>query len=207
MGSSAVGFDVTPNDIQKRRLSVPKIISARSGGAVPTEPVWRRRSRIARRLVTAAHPCPNPGACACYCNRANTMSAPAANAVRQRSEHDPGSRAGACRSGAQHRGSARATSVRSGGPVSHGNASTICCASHSAVGCRVTANQSSCRRPWPMMRNANRHSNVRVRTTQRSIAAMASAWLRRNVRQVCDGGPRCRIMYLETVDSAISNPS
>ena len=40
-----------------------------------------------------------------------------------------------------------------------------------------------------------------------SIAAMASAWLRRNVRQVCDGGPRCRIMYLETVDSAVSNPS
>jgi hypothetical protein len=36
---------------------------------------------------------------------------------------------------------------------------------------------------------------------------MASAWLRRNVRQFCDGGPRCRIMYLETVDSAISNPS
>src|SRR5215813_228885 len=36
---------------------------------------------------------------------------------------------------------------------------------------------------------------------------MASAWLRRNVRQVCDGGPRCRIIYLETVDSAISNPS
>jgi hypothetical protein len=36
---------------------------------------------------------------------------------------------------------------------------------------------------------------------------MASAWLCRNVRQVCDGGPRCRIMYLETVDSAISKPS
>jgi hypothetical protein len=36
---------------------------------------------------------------------------------------------------------------------------------------------------------------------------MACAWLRRNVRQVCDGGPRRRIMYLETVDSAISNPS
>src|SRR5439155_4840156 len=29
----------------------------------------------------------------------------------------------------------------------------------------------------------------------------------KNVRQVCDGGPRRRIMYLETVDSAISNPS
>ena len=47
----------------------------------------------------------------------------------------------------------------------------------------------------------------RVETTQRSIAAMASTWLRRNVRQVCDGGPRCRVMYLDTVDPAISNPS
>jgi hypothetical protein len=46
-----------------------------------------------------------------------------------------------------------------------------------------------------------------LETTQRSIAAMASAGLRRDVCQVCDGGPRCRIMYLETVDSAISNPS
>jgi hypothetical protein len=36
---------------------------------------------------------------------------------------------------------------------------------------------------------------------------MASAWLHRNVCQVCDGGPRCRIKYLETVDSAISKPS
>jgi hypothetical protein len=31
--------------------------------------------------------------------------------------------------------------------------------------------------------------------------------LRRNVRQVWDGGPRRRIMYLETVDSASLNPS
>src|SRR5262245_31547156 len=71
----------------------------------------------------------------------------------------------------------------------------ICCASHSAVGCQVTANQSSGRRSWPTTRNANRHSNVTVGTTQRSIAAIASAWLRRKVRQVCDGGPRRRIMY------------
>jgi hypothetical protein len=57
------------------------------------------------------------------------------------------------------------------GAASHGNASTICCANHSAVGCRVTANQSNCRRPWPTTRKANRHSNVRVGTTHRSIAA------------------------------------
>ena len=41
----------------------------------------------------------------------------------------------------------------------------------------------------------------------RSIAAMAFAWSRKNVRQVCDGGPRRRIMYLETVNSAIPKPS
>src|SRR6266568_5905025 len=80
-------------------------------------------------------------------------------------------------------------------------------ASHSAVGCRVTANQISCRRPWPTTRKANRHSNVTVGTTHRSIAAIASAWLRRNVRQVCDGGPRCLTMYFETVDSEMVKPS
>jgi hypothetical protein len=32
-------------------------------------------------------------------------------------------------------------------------------------------------------------------------SSIVSAWLRRNVRHVCDGGPRCLIMYLETVDS------
>src|SRR5215216_3805955 len=37
----------------------------------------------------------------------------------------------------------------------------ICCASHSAVGCRVTANHSSCCRPWPTTRNANKHSKLR----------------------------------------------
>ena len=56
------------------------------------------------------------------------------------------------------------------GAASHGNASTICCASHSAVACRVTANQSSWRRPWPTTRNANKHWNVRVGTRHRSIA-------------------------------------
>jgi len=41
----------------------------------------------------------------------------------------------------------------------------------------------------PMTRNANRFSKARVGTTQRSIAATASAWLAKNVRHVCDGGP------------------
>jgi len=46
----------------------------------------------------------------------------------------------------------------------------------------------------------NRRSNARVGTTQRSIAAIASAWLRMKVPQgLCDGGPRRRIMYLLTI--------
>src|SRR4029450_2858827 len=65
----------------------------------------------------------------------------------------------------------------------HGNASTICWPNHSAVGCRVTANHNSCRRPWPRTTKANSSSKVTVGTTQRSIAAIASAWLRRNVLQ------------------------
>ena len=65
----------------------------------------------------------------------------------------------------------------------------ICRASHSAVGCRVTSNHSSCRRPWPSTRNANNRSKVRVGTTHRSMAAIACAWFRRNVFQLCDGGP------------------
>ena len=103
---------------QSKCLSYPKIISARNDDVIRTEPVWRRRSRIARRLAPAARPCPTPDVCASHYNRPSTRSAPAANAVRQRSGRDPSSRAEASRSGVQHRGSARATSVRSGGPVS-----------------------------------------------------------------------------------------
>jgi hypothetical protein len=32
------------------------------------------------------------------------------------------------------------------------------------------------------------------------MAAIASAWFRRNVFQVCDGGFEGRVIYLETVD-------
>src|SRR6266566_2777616 len=54
---------------------------------------------------------------------------------------------------------------------------------------------SSCRRPWPRTRNANKRSKVRVGTTNRSMAAIASAWFRRNVFQLCEGVPP-RTMYL-----------
>jgi hypothetical protein len=49
---------------------------------------------------------------------------------------------------------------------SQGNASVIWCANHSAVGCRVTANHSNCRRPWPSTRKAKSCSNAIVGTTK-----------------------------------------
>ena len=67
-----------------------------------------------------------------------------------------------------------------------GKASVICRANHSAVGCCVTSNHSNCRRPWPRTRNANKSSKVSVGTTHISIAAIASAWFRRKVFQLCD---------------------
>ena len=82
----------------------------------------------------------------------------------------------------------------------------ICRASHSAVGCRVTSNHSSCRRSWLSTKNANNRSKVRVGTTNRSMAAIACAWFRKNVFQPCDGDPPCT-MYFETVDWATSKPS
>ena len=88
--------------------------------------------------------------------------------------------------------------------VTHGKASVTCRASHSAVGCRVTSNR---RRPWPSTRKANNRSNMTVGTTHISMAAIASAWLCRNLFQDCDGGINPRCMYLETVDWAKSNPS
>ena len=83
----------------------------------------------------------------------------------------------------------------------------ICRASHSAVGCRVTSNHNTCRRPWPRTRNANKRSKVSVGTTHRSMAAIACAWFRRNVFHLCEGGVPPRTMYLETVDWATSNPN
>src|SRR5207253_3308752 len=42
------------------------------------------------------------------------------------------------------------------GAMSQGNVSVIWRANHSAVGLRVTANHSNCRRLWPRTRNAKR---------------------------------------------------
>jgi hypothetical protein len=46
-----------------------------------------------------------------------------------------------------------------------------------------------------------------VGTTNRCMAAMSAAWLRKKVRHPWLGGPRRLIMYLATLDCAISNPS
>src|SRR5580692_3779324 len=46
-----------------------------------------------------------------------------------------------------------------------------------------------------------------VGTTNRSMAAMSGAWLRKKVRHPWLGGPRRLTMYLATLDCATSNPS
>jgi len=46
-----------------------------------------------------------------------------------------------------------------------------------------------------------------VRTTNRSIAAIPAAWLRRNVLQPCERGLGGLIIYLPTVDPETSNPN
>src|SRR6476661_10357533 len=46
-----------------------------------------------------------------------------------------------------------------------------------------------------------------VGTTNRSIAAIPSAWLRRNVFHPCDGGAHLRAIYLATLVWPISMPS
>src|SRR5450756_1621286 len=57
------------------------------------------------------------------------------------------------------------------GALSQGNASVIWRANHSAVGCRVTANHNSCRRPWPRIRNAKNCSKAAVAQIDDDAAA------------------------------------
>src|SRR5215475_554312 len=58
-----------------------------------------------------------------------------------------------------------------------------------------------------MINNAWSNRNEIVGTTKRSIAAIPSAWLRRNVLHPCDGGPLLRAIYLATLVWPISMPS
>ena len=63
------------------------------------------------------------------------------------------------------------------------------------------------RRTCRRMSRPYRSRNEIVGTTNRSIAATPSAWLRRNVLQPCDGGRLLRTMYLATLVCPISMPS
>src|SRR6202043_1413266 len=74
-------------------------------------------------------------------------------------------------------------------------------------GLAVTSNHKICRRPCPMISNPQSRRNEIVGTTNISIAAVPSAWLRRNVLQPWDGGSRRLTMYLATLLCPISTPS
>src|SRR5260221_4534040 len=97
--------------------------------------------------------------------------------------------------------------MRYRGAWSHGNASVTWREIHSAVGFAVTPNDTQSRRPWRTMTRQYRIWNAIVGRTKRSIAAMPSTWLLRNVRQPWDGGREWRHMYRATVDWATSKPS
>src|SRR4029077_14560081 len=74
-------------------LSLPKIISANNDCVVRRGLGWRGGFHIVVSVVAAVHPYPIQDACASHCNTPNTRSGTAADAVRQRSERDPNSRA------------------------------------------------------------------------------------------------------------------
>src|SRR6478672_10183960 len=82
-----------------------------------------------------------------------------------------------------------------------------CRATHSTVGDDVAPTQTirlrSCRR----IRRPYTNLNEIVGTTKRSIEAIPSAWLRRNVLQPCEGGRLRRAMYLATQVWPTSMPS
>src|SRR6185503_8428885 len=55
--------------------------------------------------------------------------------------------------------------------------------------------------------NPKSNRNEIVGTTKRCIAAIPSAWLRRNVFHPCEGGPLLRAIYLATLVWPTSMPS
>jgi hypothetical protein len=86
-------------------------------------------------------------------------------------------------------------------------ASASCRAIHSAVGWAVTPSHMIWRRPCRRINKAYSSRNEIVGTITRSIDAIPSAWLRRNVFQPWDGGPLRRVMYLATGVWPTSMPS
>src|SRR4051794_27148254 len=92
--------------------------------------------------------------------------------------------------------------MREYGALSQPHASVTCWAIHSAVGCAVTASHRMRLRSCRRTSNPYSSRNEIVGTTNRSIEAIPSAWFRRNVLQPCDGGRRCRAMYLAVENDA-----
>ena len=68
---------------------------------------------------------------------------------------------------------------------SKGKASRSGCATQAAVGLVVTAQRTTSRRPWRMMKSTWKTGDVAVGTEKKSMAAMPFRWFRRNVVQVC----------------------
>src|SRR5258707_1805754 len=86
--------------------------------------------------------------------------------------------------------------------------STICCETHSAVGCRVTSTCSTSRLAWLTTKKAWRVLNHKVWTQKKSQAQISAACHSRKVRQPGDGSrSRGRRMYLATVRADTLNPS
>src|SRR5467141_1812018 len=93
------------------------------------------------------------------------------------------------------------------GAGSQPQASVSCRVIHSAVGCAVTPSHNIWRRPCRRISKPYNRRNEIVGTTNKSIDAMPSAWLRRKVFQPCDGGHLLLAMYFATVVCPTSMPS
>src|SRR5262249_45573344 len=103
---------------RKPELSLPKIRSARSDGAVPPRWEWRQWYRIVGSLDLAVHPCARISASAIDCNTLHRRKEFALGAPRRRRAFDPGTRGAMCQSDVPHSHFARAIEERSVGPES-----------------------------------------------------------------------------------------
>ena len=90
------------------RLSLPKIISGRSGDAIPPKSGWQQWRRIVELAASAARLSLEPSACGPRCSTPHKKKGLFAGAPRQRSAPGPGTRAAPYQSGAPHTHSAMA---------------------------------------------------------------------------------------------------
>jgi hypothetical protein len=97
------------------RLSFPKIMSGRNGGAIRTGSGWRQWHRTAGPPDPGAHPCPMPSAYGPHCSTLHKQKEFAAGAPHQRPASGPGTRGARCRSDVPHSHFARAIQARSVG--------------------------------------------------------------------------------------------